>query len=816
MAHFSKNTLKQPPLEKQKCFHCGDVCADETVTHEDKYFCCHGCKSVFELLQSCSLTGYYSYNENPGIKQLKAPDREAYSYLDDAEIADRVLSYKSEHLARVSFRIPAMHCASCIWLLENMRKLVPGILESRVNFMRRDVRFTYDPSVLTLRKLVEQLATIGYPPELNLDSVSVKNDRAVRKRLIYQIAVAGFCFGNIMLLSFPDYIAGSAGVDETYRRFFGYINFVLALPVLLYSSQDYLTSAWQAVRTRHINMDIPISLGILALFFRSSFEIFMEGGGGYMDSLAALLFFLLIGKWIQQKTYDNLSFERDYKSYFPIAVQRVTDRGEEPVGVDKLAVGDHYRLRSGELIPADSILISGEASIDYSFVSGESDLKRANKGEKLFAGGRQHGAAIMLEVARPVDQSYLTSLWNSDHYDKKEHRLELLADRMGRNFTIAVVLVAITTGLFWLVRDPSVAVNAVSAVLIVACPCALALSFPFAFGNAVRLLGRQGFYLKNTQSLAKMAEVTTVIFDKTGTLTRKGDAHIGFTQLNGSPANMAVIAAMTAQSAHPLSRYISEFLSKSPSREIDLINYSEVTGAGIQAEANGEYYRIGSATFTNSVPAGDSASMASYVYVNIDGTTRGYFTIDKNYHPGLKQLISEFKAGYTLHLLSGDDDSEQKRMEEIFGSADLLHFNCSPFEKKQFIANLKARGEITAMVGDGLNDAGALRESDFGVAVADDVFRFTPASDAILSSARFSRFDRIFAFSRSTLKVVRASFALSILYNTVGVLFAVQGLLTPVVAAILMPLSSVSVVLFVTLSTNRYYRKHFPQEPEPD
>lgn len=796
------------------CFHCGDLCDTETVVFHEKSFCCHGCKSVFELLQSCNLDGYYKYAENPGIKQLKAPEQGAYAYLDDADIIQKVVSFSNENIVKVKFTLPAMHCASCIWLLENFRKLVPGVIESRVNFIKRDVYFTYDPSLLTLRHLVEQLSAIGYPPELKLDNVSEKKSSTTNKRLIYQIGVAGFCFGNIMLLSFPDYIAGSGGVAFEYRSFFGYICFVLALPVLLFSASDYLRSGWRAVVTREINMDVPISLGILALFFRSSFEIFFEGGGGYMDSLAALLFFLLIGKWIQHKTYDSLSFERDYKSYFPISVQVIDGDDERPVGIEKLKIGDRFRVRSGELVPADAILIEGNASIDYSFVSGESEQVSAEEGAKIYAGGRQMGASLVLEVLKPVDQSYLTSLWNSGTTDKAEHKLELLADRVGKRFTYAVVFISVTTGIFWLIRDPSVVLNAVSAVLIVACPCALALSFPFAFGNAVRLLGRRGLYLKNGQALAKMAEVTTIVFDKTGTLTRKGEAEVSYSGDELCDREIRIFAGMAAQSGHPLSRYISRYFDRG-SCDVAFDAFREIPGAGLEAEHGGNVFRLGSANFVGADEEMKN-ELFSRVFISIDNRVAGYFTIDKTYHKGLENLISDLKQDFDLYLVSGDGDGERKRMEKIFGQTDGLHFNQSPHDKKAFIANLRRSGEVTAMIGDGLNDSGALLESDFGVSVADDVFRFAPASDAILSSDSFKHFTNFFKYSKSTLNVVKASFVLSFLYNGIGIMFAVQGILTPVIAAILMPLSSVTVVLFVTFGTNIFYRKYFPTGSKHD
>ncbi|MCA1761399.1 MAG: heavy metal translocating P-type ATPase metal-binding domain-containing protein [Flavobacteriales bacterium] len=609
--------------EKQKCFHCGDSCRTELVVFDEKPFCCHGCKSVYELLKSCDLENYYTYADNPGIKRLKAPAKEAFAYLDDPVIARRIVQYASPEMEKVKFRLPAMHCASCIWLIENFKKLVPGVLQSRVNFVKREGVFTYNPAELSLRQLVEQLAAIGYEPELNFNETDKKSGKRISKRLVYQIGVAGFCFGNIMLLSFPEYLSNTESVTEGYRRFFGILNFSLALPVLLFSARDYLQSGWRAVVRRRVNMDVPISLGILALFLRSSYEIFVEGGGGYMDSLAALIFFLLIGKWIQQRTYDSLSFERDYKSYFPISVQRIVNGAEVATAIDRIAVDDRFRVRSGELIPVDSELISGKGKIDYSFVSGESEPVGVAEGEGIFAGGRQVGASIELKATKRVDQSYLTSLWNADENQKEEHDLEVLADRVGRHFTTVVILISVLTATYWYFTDSSVLLNAVSAVLIVACPCALALSFPFAFGNAVRLLGRQGFYLKNTQAMAKMAEIKQIVFDKTGTLTRKGETEVTFEGVDLSENDISIIYALTSQSSHPLSRYVAGYLG-GPGQPVAFEEFREVPGKGLRAVIENREVRIGSAKFTGAIEPGENA-LRSLVYYAVDGEILGRF-----------------------------------------------------------------------------------------------------------------------------------------------------------------------------------------------
>ncbi len=788
------------------CYHCGDKCADELIVFDERSFCCNGCRSVYELLKTCEMDSYYKYAEAPGIKKLKSTPKSAFAYLDNQSIVEQLVSFSGPDVQKITLRLPAIHCASCIWLIEHFHKLVDGVLSSRVNFVKREASFTYNPQVLSLRTLVEQLATIGYEPDLKFDQTQSKTGHKVRRTLIYQIGVAGFCFGNIMLLSFPEYLGDSLSLDGNYRAFFGYLNFSLALPVLLFSAKDYLLSAWRAVVHRKINMDVPISMGILALFFRSTFEIFIESGGGYMDSLAALVFFLLIGKWIQQKSYDSLSFERDYKSYFPISVQRLNGGKEDAVGIEEIEVGDSINIRSGELIPFDSVLLSGDARIDYSFVTGESSPVRVANGEKVFAGGRQTGSMITLEVEKKVNQSYLTSLWNESEGDSEKGDLETFADRVGEKFTWAVVGIASLSAIFWLIVDPSIALNALSAVLIVACPCALALSFPFAFGNANRLLGRMGLYLKNGKALGAMSEITDIVFDKTGTLTRKGQVEVDYIGQDLSQLQADIIQNITSQSGHPLSRYISAHLHSSSKISFD--DFIEFSGKGIEASCDGNKYKIGSASFVGH-KEDIKRDGKSRVYISENGLVLGVFTVAKSYHENLNESIESLKNGYNLYLVSGDNDNEREKMTELFGNSENLFFNKLPHEKEKIVENLSKKGRSVAMIGDGLNDAAALKAAHFGISVADDVFRFSPASDAILSSDSFSRIDQFFAYSKSVKRLVQWSFVFSFLYNGIGLVFAVSGNLTPVVAAVLMPVSSITVVGFVTLGSRYLYAKIF-------
>lgn len=454
--------------------------------------------------------------------------------------------------------------------MENLFKFNEGILDSKINFIKKEIYLTFDSSKVSLRQLAELLVSIGYTPEINLGDLDKSKRKKVDKKLIYQLGVAGFGFGNVMLLSFPEYL----GLDEInaggFQKIFGWINILLALPIVFFSGKDYLKSAWLSLQQRNLNIDVPISIGILTLFGRSIFEILSGVGAGYLDSLAGLVFFLLIGKWFQQITFNHLSFERDYKSYFPVAA--LLQNGET-TPIQNLKKGDIIIVKNKELIPADGILLQGQGSIDYSFVTGESAAVAKNKGDQIFAGGKQLGEAVEIKITKTVSQSYLTQLWNAAVFSKEgltqHNQTQFLADRVGKYFTYVILTIAFLTLFYWLTVDVGIAVNAFTAVLIIACPCAVALSIPFTFGNAIRLLGKHGFYLKNTKVIEQFQQVTSVIFDKTGILTftkdnsaQKNNSTITFHGDDLMEEEKQQVLWMVSQSAHPLSQQILELLKE--------------------------------------------------------------------------------------------------------------------------------------------------------------------------------------------------------------------------------------------------------------
>ena len=791
MSSNSSSATREKPL----CIHCGTRCPDDSITLGDHFFCCHGCLMVYQLLKVNGLDRFYDLQTTPGIRMDRIPpSKDRFAYLDDTAVQTRLLDFTNAKTGRVTFHLPAIHCVACVWLLENLFRLNPAIGSSQVNFPRKELALTFDLQQITLRGVVELLTSIGYEPALNLGAGAAPRGRLrAERRLWLKIGLAGFAFGNIMMLSLPSYFGLAAG--DSFRPFFGWLSLGLAVPVLLYSASDYFRQSWIGLRRGSLTIDFPIALGITALFGQSAFDVFTGASEGFFDSFAGLIFFLLCGRWFQQRSYDALSFDRDYRSYFPLSVLRREADGERAVPVTSLKAGDRIVVRHQEIVPTDSRLLSGEAQLDYSFVTGEAEPLIRRAGDMVYAGGRQVGAAIELETLKETSQSYLTSLWNHEAFRKnRDNSLNNLTNRASRWFTVVVLLLALAAAARWATVDPARAVRALVATLIVACPCALALAAPFALGSALRILGRRRFFLKNADTIEQLARVNTIVFDKTGTLTRAGEVRYTGATLN--EAELRAVRAVAAHSTHPLSRSIA---GQADEVWPEVRDFSEVSGRGVCGLAGGHRVVLGSSIWLreSGIPCEDHAGVA----VAVDGRSCGHFVPDPAYRTNIAELAQRLGTRFNLAVLSGDSAREEEHLREWFGPAADLRFEQQPADKLEAVQTMQRSGACVLMLGDGLNDAGALRQADVGVSVTDDIAAFSPACDGILDAARIGELPSLLGFARNSIRVVQACFALSLAYNAVGLSFAMRGLLSPMISAVLMPLSSISIVAFALLAT---------------
>lgn len=792
---------------KNQCYHCGEDCASEAIMVEDKSFCCQGCKLVYEVLAENDLCTYYSLESFPGESQkTKSSRSNRFDYLEDESIQKQLLDFKNEDESHFTFYEPLIHCASCIWLLENLNQIHAGVIGSRVDFVKKKVQIRISHQQISLKELVQLLSSLGYEPKINLSDGEKSSKPKADRSTINRLAVAGFCFGNMMLFSLPEYFSERELLGENFQGLFNYLNVLLSLPIVFYAANDYYISAWNSLKRKQINMDVPIVMGIIALFLYSLWQIFIHQQAGYMDSLGGLLFFLLLGKIYQQKTFATLEFERDYKAYFPIAVTRMIKDQEEVILLTKLEVGDVLLVRDEELVPADCILLSEQAYIDYSFVTGEEVPVKIKKGELIYAGGRQRGEKVLLTVQKAPSQGYLTDLWNNETFEKEKAKgLVPLSNQISAVFTWSVLGIAMIALAFWSFTDLSIGVKAFTSVLIVACPCALAMSTPFTLGNTLRIFGRNKFYLKNAQVIERVAEVDTVVFDKTGTLTDTANASVAFHGDELSANSKKLLKAMVEHSTHPLSNRINQWLGKCEPVALEAI--AEIKGSGLAGQYLGQEVKLGSPVFTG-VSLSVEISKGNVVCFTVEGLLIGFFEIQSGLRVESSQVVQKLASANALHVLSGDHSHELNTLSAQLPEVGSYRFNQSPKNKLEYLTELKESGAHTMMIGDGLNDAGALQASDVGVAITDQVSHFSPASDGILDAQAFGRIPQFLAFARSTKRVIKASFALSLAYNVVGISFAVQGLLSPIFCAILMPLSSISVVVFTTLSTNILAYKH--------
>ena len=790
---------------KTVCFHCGAPADSSGIEEDGKPFCCAGCRAVYQILSKNQLCQYYDLERSPGITPPLRPSPR-FEFLDDPAITQQLVDFTDETTTVLSLVVPQIHCSSCIWLLENLQRLDEGIAFSRVDFLKKSLLIRFANHKTSLRSIITLLASLGYEPELNLGSIQKKPAQSPNRSLYLKLGVAAFCFGNIMLFSLPEYLAGSRA-DFSSRSLFGYINLLLSLPVVLYSSSLFYISAWQGLRKKLITIDLPITLGIGVVFVRSIADVLGSTGPGFFDSLTGLVFFLLIGRLFQNKTYEALNFERQYESYFPLAAVVRKNGTESTVPITSLRPGDRIVLRNNEIIPADAVVIQGPAHIDYSFVTGESIPVLRESGELAFAGGRQVGPTVELDVIKEVSESKLVQLWNDfGSSDKMKSRLLTLSSSIGRYFTLAILGIATATALAWWIFDPSKILNAVTSILIVSCPCAIALAAPFAFGTAMRIFGRQGFYLKNTGIVESLSKVDTMVFDKTGTLTQTSFASIQFSGARLSDEEIRLVVSLARGSTHPLSRSI---VDNFPNVEASGVSgFKEIEGEGISGSVGGVPVCLGSAEFANSKNHLESLdAKETKVHLSIAGKERGWFVFESTYRTNLGEVLNRLGTKRSLMVLSGDGDSERERLTAIYGQFAELRFDQKPSDKLAFVRELQSAGRNVLMVGDGLNDAGALWQSDIGIAVTEDVASFSPACDAMLDGSSFQKLDRLLDFSVTSLHVVYAGFGLSIIYNFVGLWFAVQGMISPLFAAILMPLSSISVVIFSTTAIRQLAKK---------
>ena len=767
--------MKKETSTTLDCEYCGDPCLNDHVVIKGSHYCCYGCATLDEVVAKI----------NTSEEEIKIQ----YKQFDLEDNFNQLVDFQNDKLYKVQISLPAIHCSSCVELLEDLPSFNAKVLKCTVNFEQKTCTIIAKKG-LALSFLAQLLDDLGYPPQLSIGIKRKELEKRAQKEVLFKMAVAGFCFGNIMLYSMPHYFGLNISNNPFFSRLFVGLSLFMSLPVLFYSGREYMSSAYKALAASRMHINIPIAIGILSLWVWSIYEIFSGKGSGYLDSLGGLIFFLLVGKWFQSRIYNEVSFQRELAEFIPMVVRKKVKNGISWTAIRELNKGDIIEIKHGEIIPVDAFTINQNTSIDYSFITGEQHPEEVPIGHKIFAGGKQLGGRLELELR---DKPNLEAIWSNWNNHTKEESEQTWTDHIAKYFTLSVLGIALISSVIWYFIDPSKIPFVFSAVLIVACPCALALSAPFTYGSILRVFSRNNFFVKSAHSIQQLGECELVVYDKTGTLSYSTQNKVSYEGLELSEREQQVLLSAVQQSTHPVSASIANFML---SQSLLLDYFKEEIGAGLEARQDNITIKLGSAKWLD-VNTQDGTSVS---YLQINGELKGRFIIQPVYRKDL--ALQETGSICNQIVLSGDNNSEQHALYELYPGFKEMHFNQSPVDKKRRIEEYQ-RDASTVMLGDGLNDAVALKESHFGIALTESLNGFYPNAKGVLLASEFRLFPKFLQLARYSRQVLQVGLIFSLLYNLIGLAFAVSGLLTPIVAAILMPLSSVTVVSLDTALVRR-------------
>lgn len=815
----------EPKLAKHTvvCHHCGAPCdrPAETVHAHGFDFCCHGCEAVFSLINQHGMCDYYSLKELESHDRLAKPLVSSTTTADldylDTEGAKPWLRYSEiKGTATITFQVPGITCASCIYLLNHLHRFEPSVLESSADFGLKQLTIWYQVVGIKPSALAQLISNLGYPPLVQdpaLGQQSAKADRTESSRLLARLGVAGFCAGNAMMLSFPAYLGLGPEEVATLGPLIRGLNLIIGAVVVAYSAGPYFTRSFQELKVGRLSVDVPIAMAVAVLFGRSAWELIADSGSGFIDSLSGLVFLLLIGLWMQTRYLEDLSFQHQIGALFPLTAQVMRAGRFMTLPISELLEEDIITLKAGDLLAADGILVKQAHAIwDHSFITGESRPKQEEVGAKLLAGSRLTSGTVSVELTSKASNSYLLSLWNRAARVKTgSGKLTAFTSLFINWFTYITLLVALATYAYWaLVAGPmaSITWQAVTAVLMVACPCAVTLALPFATHQGVSLLAKMGLHVKHAAVVEHLAQVKHLAFDKTGTLTipTTGDV-TSIKWISSSDTNPALsefIESLVLQAAelnqHPILQAVAGSMTP-PEVRVELTSMYETVGAGLKVSANGQNVLLGKWAFC----VGDETltPKGTHLAISINGEVIGHFEIASALLPGMQQLVAELPASLPLHIITGDEAASLAYLAPIRNIRPDTNFQFSqkPDDKLNKVLIWEKQGEPVMMVGDGLNDAPALQAASVGIALLAERSSFAPAADAVANRKNLVNLPLWLSMSKGTLKAVKIALRLSLVYNLIGVGMAAAGMLTPLFAAAFMPLSSLSVVALAVLIT---------------
>lgn len=769
------------------------------VSGADRPMCCHGCQTVATLIDSAGLSQYYQFRdalpERPEFETELNTD--AFAAWDRPAVMAHYGRSDCDGLHRISLVLENVHCAACAWLIRRFVSELEGITEVRVDIADGRAHLQFDPERTPLSAIAGRLAALGYRPHLDSPEAGLSRNQAERRSMLKAIVVAGLGMMQVMSYALAGYIGAWQDIDPQTERFFAVISMVVAVPVALYAGQLFYRSAWRTLKQGRMGMDVPVAAAMLLALFSSIGITLLDAGEAYFDSVVMFIFFLLLGRYAVLVARQHAGqLHSALARSLPVHAHRLTDTGTESVALIELSVGDRVQLSAGETIPADGRIESGMAMIDESLLSGESVPRRRTEGDAIMAGSLVRDGQLIMQVEALGQATALSGIVRLlDQARSLRPRLALMADRLASWFVVLILTGASIAGFVWWQIDPSHALPVVLAVLVVSCPCALALGTPVALAAASRGFARLGILISHPDAMERLPLITHVVFDKTGTLTRP-DMTLGRVEVMaaGQDANALcrIAARLERVSRHPIASAFAPHDDGAAVAEAEV-----VMASGVSGQVEGQAYRIGKPEFvgewldTQPVPPDDRP----WVALAAPGQLLAWFELHSPLRSGAKSLIQSLQAtGKIVHLASGDRSDVVAQVAEELGMVH-HHGDMAPADKLALVQALQAEGGRVAMIGDGINDAPVLAGADISMALAEGADIARTQADLVVTGKGLERIAQAFDLAPRVRRIVRQNLAWALSYNMTALPFAAAGLVPPWLAAIGMSASSLLVVL---------------------
>ncbi|BCS47785.1 copper-translocating P-type ATPase [Aeromonas jandaei] len=787
------------------CFHCGEpVPANSGYSLEIKGIvrpmCCPGCQAVAETIMECGLASYYDHRTAPGIKGELVPEElAALTHYDLAEVQQEFVTDSGtgrETTREIQLTVEGLTCAACAWLIERHLMTLSGLRYINVNTTTHRARIKWDPAQLSLSDILKGFAKIGYRAyPFQTHQQEALYAKEVRSYM-FRLALAGLGSMQVMMCAVALYMDLFISVEDEFMVYFKWISLLLSTPIMIYSAQPFYINAWRSLKQGHLSMDVSVSLALIGAFIASMWATVFNTGEVYYDSITMFVFFLLLGRFLELRARRKASeSSSNLARLVPIMATLIDQDGEREVAAKTLQVCDRVRVLAGATLPADGVIVAGEASLNEAMLTGEQLPLFKQCGDQVYAGTINTDAPLQIRVTHRIEESRISQIMRlQDHALDDKPAIAQMADQLSRHFILVLLIIAAAVWTFWHFHQPEQAFWIALAVLVATCPCALSLATPTALTSATANLTRNGILLRRGHVLDILTKANRIVMDKTGTLTT-GEIRLSATTVLGTldaDRCLSIARALEAQSEHPIARAF-----RLPADEVgQLLQASEITpviGHGITGLVDGVHYRIGSARWLG-MESNDNPEHGLAVYLADEQQLLARFELDDTLRPDAKALFEAFKAaGLQTTILTGDSSSQADEIARTLGVDELVK-GVTPDGKLAYLKAREAEGEISIMVGDGINDAPVLAGAHASFAMAGGTDLAKNSADAILLADDLSRLLDARRLALRTRKIIIENFTWSIGYNLLVLPLAACGWLPPYLAAAGMSLSSLIVV----------------------